>query len=130
MTLNDPLANIMSNIMNAEKVGKDVCYSKPSSKIISQVLDILKSKHYIGEYKIHKDGKGNIIEISLLGKVNVCGAIKPRYAVKHTDYRKYEKRYLPANGFGVIIVTTSKGIMSHEEAREKKVGGRLIAFCY
>lgn len=130
MTLNDPLANVLSNIWNAEKIGKPDCTAKPASKIITQVLDILKAKHYIGAYEIIKDNKGNIIKINLLGKVNKCGAIKPRYPVQYTNYEKYEKRYLPAKDFGVIVVSTSKGIMTHEEAKEKKLGGKLLAYCY
>jgi len=130
MALNDPLAKVLSNILNAETKGKKICFSKPVSKVITQVLDILKSKKYIGSYKIIEDKKGEIIEINLIGKINKCGVIKPRYPVKKDGFEKFEKRYLPAKGFGVIIVSTHKGIMPIEETQEQKIGGRLIAYCY
>lgn len=130
MSLNDPVSNILSNMQNAEKVGKKICKAKPVSKVITKILDILKAKHYIGEYKVIDDHKGKIIEVNLLGKINKCNVIKPRYPVKKDNYEKFEKRYLPAQGFGIIIVSTSKGIMTIEEAKEKKLGGRLLAYCY
>jgi small subunit ribosomal protein S8 len=46
------------------------------------------------------------------------------------EFDKFEKRYLPARGFGIIIVSTNKGIMTLEEAKEKRIGGRLLAYCY
>jgi small subunit ribosomal protein S8 len=46
------------------------------------------------------------------------------------EYEKFEKRFLPAKGVGVLIVSTIKGIMTHEEAKGKTLGGRLIAYCY
>ena len=130
MTLNDPLANVMSNIMNCEKIGKNKMMIKPSSKLIKQVLTLLHDKQYIGAFEEIKDGKGNILQIKLIGAINNCGVIKPRYSVQLVNYTKYEKRYLPAKGFGMLIVSTAKGLMSHEEAKQQKLGGRLIAYCY
>ncbi len=66
----------------------------------------------------------------LLGKVNKCGAIKPRFSVKKGGFEKFEKRYLPAKNFGMIIVSTSKGLMMHDEAKKKGLGGRLISYVY
>lgn len=128
--LNDPLANVLSNIQNLEKVGKTRCLAKPSSKIIEKVLTIMKKNGYVKEFKVINDGKGGVIEIILTGKINKCGAIKPRYNVKKDGYEKFEKRYLLAKDFGIIIVSTPKGIMTHLEAKEKNFGGRLLAYIY
>ncbi|MEA3430983.1 MAG: 30S ribosomal protein S8 [Nanoarchaeota archaeon] len=130
MSLNDPLANALSKIINAERVGKVSCKIKPVSKVIKKILTILQDKMFIGEFKEFEDGKGNFIEINLLGKINGCGAIKPRYPIKLSDYEKFEKRYLPAKDFGVILISTPKGIMTHSEAKEKGIGGRLLAYVY
>jgi len=46
------------------------------------------------------------------------------------EYEKWEKRFLPAFDFGLLIVSTSQGVMTHKEAREKGIGGRLIAYVY
>jgi len=50
--------------------------------------------------------------------------------VQKGNYEKFEKRYLPAKDFGMIIVSTNQGIMTHIEAKEKGLGGRLLAYVY
>jgi small subunit ribosomal protein S8 len=130
MTMNDPLANVLSHMLNSERLGKADCIAKPVSKLILNVLKLLQEKHYIGDYSVIEDGKGNMIKINLIGKINKCGVIKPKFAVKKDNYIKFEKRFLPARDFGVLIVSTPKGLMAHNEATEKGFGGRLIAYCY
>ena len=128
--LNDPLSNTLSNILNAEKVGKMVCITKPSSKVIIGVLKIMQDNDYIKGFQEVDDGKGKMVRVELHGKINGCGVIKPRFSVKKEEYEKFEKRYLPAAGFGFIIISTSKGLMMHEEAKKKGLGGKLISFVY
>lgn len=128
--LNDPLANVLAVINNAERKGMKQCTIKPASKLITSVLDILNAKHYVGSHSIIEDGRGSIVEVSLIGAVNKCGAIKPRFSVAVESYEKFEKRFLPAKDFGVLIVSTPKGIMTHAEAKAKGFGGRLLAYCY
>ncbi len=130
MTLNDPLADVLSNINNAEKVGKLNCIAEPSSKTVKSVLNILKKKGYIKDFKEVTSPKGNALDITLSGKINKCSVIKPRYSVKVSDLEKFEKRFLPAKNFGVLIISTSKDILTHYDAKEKNIGGRLIAYCY
>ena len=77
-----------------------------------------------------KDSKGNILKLHLLGKINKCAVIKPRFIVGKDDYEKYEKRFLPARNMGFMIVTTSSGVMTHDEAKKKGIGGKLVAYCY
>lgn len=128
--MHDTLATALSNILNAEKVGKDFCIAKPFSKMLKEILTLMNNKGYIGAFEVIDDGRGKLVKISLLGKVNNCGAIKPRFSVKKDGFEKFEKRYLPAKNFGMIIVSTPKGIMTHAEAMEKNLGGKLIAFIY
>jgi len=130
MTLNDTLANVYSLILNYEKIGKKECTIKPSSKVIKENLKILQNAGYIGEFKVLKDDKGDMITINLLGRVNNCGVVKPRHSVKSDGFEKFEKRFLPSRDMGIMIVSTSKGIMTHEEAKKKKIGGKLLAYCY
>jgi small subunit ribosomal protein S8 len=120
----------MSKILNFEKVGKKECILKPMSSIIKKVLDILNAEGYVGAYEEVEDGRGNYLKLSLLGNINNCGAIKPRFSVQLDDYEKFEKRFLPSKDFGLIIVSTSQGMMTHYKAKEKKIGGKLIAYCY
>lgn len=128
--LNDPLANALSHILNNEKAKKNECSIKPISKTIKTVLRILREHHYLGSFKDVKDGRGNHITAQLLGRINQCGVIKPRFSVKTTDFEKFEKRFLPAKGFGIIIVSTPQGVMTHNEAKNRNIGGILLAYCY
>ncbi len=128
--MHDTIASALSNILNADKVGKEFCLVKPYSKMLKEVLTIMNNKGYIGSFEVINDGSGDIIKVNLVGKVNKCGAIKPRFSVTRDNFEKFEKRYLPAKGFGIIIVSTSKGVMTHVESVEKKIGGKLIAYVY
>lgn len=130
MALNDTLSNVLSNILNAEKKGKFICTVTPASKTTKNVLEILNKNGYIGSLKFIENSKGGLIEVNLPGKINKCGVIKPRFSVKLNEYEKFEKRFLPAKNFGILIISTSKGMMTHIEAIEKKLGGKLIAYCY
>lgn len=130
MTLNDPLANALSKVLHQEKIGSNICVIKPVSNVIKQVLKILADEHYLGAYTEVKDRKGNIIKVSLSGSINSCGVVKPRFAVKAGAYEKFERRYLPAKDMGILIVSTSKGLMTNAEAKKKQLGGKLIAYCY
>ena len=128
--LNDILANTLSKMLNAEKRCKKECLVKPSSKILKKVLEVMKDNLYIGNFVEITDNKGDVLKISLIGKINNCNVIKPRHSVKIDDFDRFEKRFLPAQGFGIIIISTNKGVMTLEDAREKKIGGRLLAYCY
>ena len=130
MSLNDPLANVLSHILNCERKGKSVCDVGPISKVISRVLELLNTHYFLGSIETLSPDRGGLYRISLLGHINVCGVIKPRFNVTHDEYEKFEKRYLPAHDFGVLIVSTSRGLMTHKEAKEQGLGGRLIACCY
>ena len=128
--LNDPLSNALSVILNNEKIGKTECLIKPASKLIKEVLRVMKDNLYVGDVTDIEDGRGNLIKVSLLNNINKCGAIKPRYSVEKEEFEKFEKRYLPAKDMGVLVVSTSAGVMTHIEAKKKKIGGRLLAYCY
>ncbi|MEK6864801.1 MAG: 30S ribosomal protein S8 [Nanoarchaeota archaeon] len=130
MSMNDTLATAMSNIMNAENIAKDSCLVTPISKMLTKMLDIMQLKGYIAGYEVTDKGRGGIYKIKLNGSINKCGVIKPRFSVSKAEFEKFEKRYLPAKDFGFIVISTTKGLITLEEAREKGLGGRLIAFVY
>ena len=130
MTMNDTLASVLSNIFNAEKIGRPEITFNLSSKLILGVLKIMKEEGYVGDFSIIKNNKGNPLKINLLGNINKCNVIKPRFRYKIDELEKCEKRYLPAKDFGFIIVSTSKGLMTHIKSRELNLGGRLIAYVY
>jgi small subunit ribosomal protein S8 len=127
---NDNLANVLSAISNHEKVSKPTLKTKCNSTVVTRVLDVLQSEEYIDGYGVEADGRSGTITINLKAQINECGAIKPRFAVKADGFTKFEKRFLPAQGFGVLIVSTPKGIMTHEQAKQQNLGGKLLAYCY
>lgn len=130
MVLLDPLANALSNILNNEVVGKQEVVISPASKIIAATLRIMQRSGYIGEFEYIDDGRAGKFQVQLLGRINKIGVIKPRFSLKKTDFDKWESQFLPARDFGLLILTTSKGIISHLEAKEMGIGGRLLAFVY
>ncbi len=128
--LHDVLANALSVISNAENASKSIVLVKPASKLARDVFELLKKEGYIVGYEYVDDRKGGLFKVELKGNINKIGVIKPRFPVKLEDYEKFEKRYLPAKDFGRIIVSTNQKLMTHIEAKEKKLGGVLIAYVY
>jgi len=127
---NDPLAAALTKILNAEKVGKKEVELKPASKMIKTILTIMNENMYLGSFEEIEDGKGRVLKVNLIGNINKCGVVKPRFSTKFTAFEKWEKRYLPAKDFGFIFISTPQGVMTHLQAKEKKLGGKLIAYCY
>jgi len=128
--LQDPLNDAMAVIRNAELAGKGECRVRPASKLVGWVLDVMKSSDYILGFERVEDGRGGLYMVRLKGNINNCGVIKPRAAVRRTDLEKWEARYLPAQDFGVLILTTTEGVISQGRAKEIGIGGKLIAFVY
>lgn len=125
----DPLADMFSVVKNMESIGKSECLV-PASKIIKDVLKAMHQKRYIGEQEFIDDGKGGMYRVKLAGKINNCGVIKPRFSIGKRDFIKWEKRYLPASGTGILIVSTSAGIMDQQQATKLGIGGRLLGYVY
>mmetsp|Transcript_10229 Transcript_10229/g.24853 ORF Transcript_10229/g.24853 Transcript_10229/m.24853 type:complete len:145 (+) Transcript_10229:152-586(+) len=85
---------------------------------------------YIGEFEIIDDHRSNKIVIELNGRLNKCGVISPRFDVPVHEIEKWVVNLLPSRQFGHIILSTTYGIMTHEEARRKKTGGKILGFFY
>ena len=129
MTLNDPISDSLSKINNAVKALNKTIELK-NSKLLVKILDVLKENGYVGSYEIIDDGRQGKITVNLLGTINKCLAIKPRYPVKVEELESFERRFLPAKDFGVLILSTNKGLLTQKQAKELNVGGTLVAFCY
>lgn len=123
----DIVADALNTMRNAKRAGKETVEVKKISNLLIEVLKIMKQKEAIKKYKI--DSKNKSVEITI-GDISECKAIKPRFTVKKDSIEKYERRYLPARGIGTMIVSTNKGLMTHEEAKEEDIGGCLIAYFY
>ena len=126
----DTLTNGLITVINNEMRNKRECIISPASKLLGRVLRIMQLNGYIGEFEFIDDGRSGKFKVQLLGRINKCGAIKPRFPVKFDRFEEWEKKFLPSRDVGIMVVSTSRGVMSHKEAEEKSLGGRLLAFAY
>jgi len=123
----DVVADALNQIMNAKRAGKKELEVKRYSNLLLKVLDIAKKQGYVKDYTVNEKEKKLKIKI---GELNECRAIKPRFNVSVGEIEKYMRRFLPARDFGVIIISSSKGLVTQKEAYEKNIGGALIAYFY
>jgi small subunit ribosomal protein S8 len=126
----DTLSNGLITIINNETRNKRECIISPASKLLGRVLRIMQLNGYIGEFEFIDDGRQGKFKVQLLGRINKCGAVKPRFSVKVDGFENWEKKFLPSRDVGLMVVSTSKGVIAHKDAEEKNVGGRLLAFVY
>ena len=85
---------------------------------------------YIGEFEEVDDHRSGKVVVQLNGRVNKCGVISPRFNVQLGQIENWVQQLLPARSFGYVVLTTSAGIMDHEEARRKHVAGKILGFFY
>ena len=120
----DLVSDALNQIMNAKKSGKKELVINRVSKLLINVLELMKANKHI-DFEKTEDG----IKIMIID-LNECRAIKPRFNVTVSEIDKYLRRFLPSRNFGKVLVSTSKGLIDHDEAYEKKIGGSLIAYFY
>ncbi|MBI5804210.1 30S ribosomal protein S8 [Candidatus Pacearchaeota archaeon] len=121
----DIVADALNKIMNSKRAGKKEVEIQVHSKLLTSILAIAKLKGYVESYKT----EGTKLNVKI-GKLNACNAIKPRFMVSTDEIEKYIKRFLPAKNIGVLIISTSRGLITHQTAFEKNIGGSLIAYFY
>lgn len=127
--LQDTLADALSVIKNAERIGRGECVTR-ASKEVNSVLKVLQDNGYIGAFEFVDDGRSGKFRVKLKGKVIDTNVIKPRFSVGLDEFEKWEKRFLPARNVGLLVLTTPKGIIDHKKAKELHVGGKLVCFVY
>ncbi|MBI4360648.1 30S ribosomal protein S8 [Candidatus Micrarchaeota archaeon] len=126
----DLLANALNQIKIAERKGLRTVRIEPTNKLVRDVLNVLKSAGYIADAEFSDDARGGRFVVTLNGAINECGVIKPRFPVGKKTWEKFEQRFLPSKDIGVLIVTTPQGVVTHNAAKEKLVGGRLLAYAF
>ncbi|KAL4283863.1 hypothetical protein GQ457_16G010860 [Hibiscus cannabinus] len=120
------LNDALKSMYNAEKRGKRQVMIRPSSKVIIKFLLVMQKHGYIGEFEYVDDHRAGKIVVELNGRLNKCGVISPRFDIGVKEIEGWTARLLPSRQFGYIVLTTSAGIMDHEEARRKNVGGKVL----
>ncbi len=130
MPAKDILSNLFSTVYNNEMRNKKECLVIPASRLANEVLRTMQRHKYIGEFEFIDDGLSGKLRIQLLGRVNKCGVISPRFSVRKDEFTRWEMQYLPAFGAGILILSSPEGVKSHTEARERGLGGRLLGYVY
>ncbi len=126
----DLLNDALVTLRHADQDGKPHVEIAPTSKLVAEVLRIFREHHYIDDFTFVPTGRGGKYDVALSRRINSCGVIKPRIAVPHDGLERYESRFLPAQDFGLLVLSTNQGVLSHQKARELKIGGRLLAYVY
>lgn len=127
MALTDPLGDMLTRIRNGQRAGKPVVDS-PASRLRMNVLEVLKSEGYIRGYnRVEEDGKARLqIELKYYEGEPVIKAISRVSTPGRRVYSRIEQLPRVRGGFGVSILSTSRGVMSDGEARRAKVGGEVL----
>jgi small subunit ribosomal protein S15Ae len=124
------LSDALKAITNAERRGKRQVLVRPGSKVIVQFLKLLQRRGYIGEFEGVDDHRSGKIVVNLLGRLNKCVAICPRFDVGLRDLETWQAKLLPSRQFGYVVLTTSSGILDHEEARAKGTAGKILGMFF
>ena len=122
----DIVADALNLIMNSLRKRTNLVSAKHYSKFLLSVLAIGKLHNYINDYHI----EGKLLHIEFGDKLNACRAVKPHYLVRSDEIMKYVRRYLPSRNMGILVISTSKGLMTHHTALEQNIGGSIIAYFY
>jgi len=129
MVNRDLVSGLFTTLQNNEMVRNKECIFY-YSKLIANILRTLQRHGYIGAFEYVEDGRGGRFLIQLLGRINRAAPIRPRMSVKRDEYEKWERLYLPSKDAGILVVTTTQGVMSHHEAKKAGLGGKLLGYVY
>ena len=128
MNNQDPIADMLTRIRNANKVGRRMVMV-PNSKICTGIAHVLKDEGYIEDFDLIEDERQGMLRIKLkytMDGSKVIHAIDRRSKPGCRVYSKVTELPNVLNGLGICVVSTSKGVMSDRKAREQKVGGELL----
>merc|ERR1719436_559448 len=120
------LADALRCINNAEKRGKRQVLLRPCSKVVIRFLTVMMKHGYIGEFEVVDDHRAGKIVVNLTGRLNKCGVISPRFDVTLEQIEQRASDILPSRQYGHLVLTTTYGMMVHEEAKRKHTGGKIV----
>jgi small subunit ribosomal protein S8 len=128
MSLSDPIADMLTRIRNAARVGRSEVKIKASG-VCEGVAAVLKEEGFITDYDRIDDGKQGILRVQLKYETDGTGVIRRIERMSRPGkrvYRGVDELPRVLNGMGIAVVSTSKGIMSDRKCRLEKVGGEVL----
>lgn len=132
MVMTDPIADMLTRIRNANQMKHEFVLI-PASKIKLEILNVIKNEGYINDVEFIEDGKQGKIKVTLKYTENKERVIKGITRISKPGLRVYAKSTeMPKvlNGLGIAVVSTSNGVMTDREARQKHIGGEVIAYIW
>ena len=133
MNVSDPIADMLTRIRNANQMKYDTV-EVLGSKMTCEISRILKEEGYISDYVLEEAKNGNKITISLKytegKKTRVITGLKRISKSGLRVYAKHDELPRVLNGLGIAIISTSEGIMTDRDARNKKLGGEVLAYVW
>lgn len=132
MSMNDPIADMLTRVRNANSAGKDTV-AMPSSKKLVEIARIMLQEGYIAGYEIEKADPRDVLEITLKYGAKKARTIRGIKRISKPGLRIYAgKDELPRvlGGLGTAIISTSHGVMTDRDARKAGVGGEVIAYIW
>lgn len=125
----DRLADAINTIKTHELIGRPEC-TVYSTKLVRAVLDAMQKEGYITSYEEFTVRHARMLKVALSKKINDIGVIKPRFSASKDDIQRYEARYVPSKDFGILVVSTPKGVLTSREVKAQEIGGKLLAYVY
>ncbi|MCH7850041.1 MAG: 30S ribosomal protein S8 [Nanoarchaeota archaeon] len=122
----DVVSDGLNQIMNARRVEKKELTINLYSKVLLNIFEMMKEKGHI-DYTVNEEERSVTVQII---KLNKCKSVKPRYYASIADIDKYARRFLPSRNFGSLIISTNKGLKTHDVCIKEKFGGSVIAYFY
>ncbi|MDF7801374.1 30S ribosomal protein S8 [Pontiellaceae bacterium B1224] len=132
MVLSDPIADMLTRIRNANMAEKKVV-GMPHSKMKSEVARILKAEGFIKDYTMENENGKPVLNIFVKYTIDREPVIQGLRRISKPSCRKYvnsEEVPRVLGGIGMAILSTSSGVMTDNEAREKKIGGEVLCYVW
>ena len=128
----DPIADFLTRIRNGQRACNEVV-SMPASRIKIAIAHILRQEGFVKNYRCIRDGKQGLLKVTLKYRDPLNGVIREIKRLSRPGCRRYvgsENIPLVKNGFGIVVLSTSQGIMTDREARRRGTGGELLCSVY